>query len=198
MNPLLSKQLDWQKQNGLIPAIIQDADTLQVLMLGYMNSDALAQTLESGKVTFFSRSKNRLWTKGESSGNYLDLVAIQTDCDNDSLLISATPNGPTCHLNRQSCFEKAPVYFLNELEQRVVERKSASPETSYSKRLMDSGLDKVAQKVGEEAVETVIAACMQDDKALLNESADLLYHLIVLLQTKQLNLNQVIAVLKAR
>lgn len=198
MNSLLSSQLDWQKQTGLIPAIIQDANTLQVLMLGYMNAEALAQTLESRLVTFFSRSKNRLWTKGESSGHYLNLVSIQPDCDYDSLLIMATPHGPTCHLNRQSCFAEAPSYFLCELEQRIIERKSADPQTSYSKRLMDSGLDKVAQKVGEEAVETVIAACMQDDNALLNESADLLFHLIVLLQTKQLSLQQVIAVLKQR
>ena len=198
MNSETITALDWSKQNGLIPAIIQDAETLQVLMLGYMNSEALARTLESGQVTFFSRSKNRLWTKGESSGHFLSLVSIQTDCDSDSLLIMATPNGPTCHLNRQSCFADAPAYFLCELEQRIIERKSADPQTSYSKRLMDSGLAKVAQKVGEEAVETVIAACIQDDKALLNESADLLYHLIVLLQTKQLSLQQVIAVLKNR
>ncbi|MBP6300245.1 MAG: bifunctional phosphoribosyl-AMP cyclohydrolase/phosphoribosyl-ATP diphosphatase HisIE [Arenimonas sp.] len=198
MNSETIKTLDWSKQNGLIPAIIQDAETLQVLMLGYMNSEALALTLESGQVTFFSRSKNRLWTKGESSGHFLSVVSIQTDCDSDSLLIMATPNGPTCHLNRQSCFADAPAYFLCELEQRIIERKSADPQTSYSKRLMDSGLAKVAQKVGEEAVETVIAACIQDDKALLNESADLLYHLIVLLQTKQLSLQQVIAVLKNR
>ena len=198
MNSETIKTLDWSKQNGLIPAIIQDAETLQVLMLGYMNSEALALTLESGQVTFFSRSKNRLWTKGESSGHFLSVVSIQTDCDSDSLLIMATPNGPTCHLNRQSCFADAPAYFLCELEQRIIERKSANPQTSYSKRLMDSGLAKVAQKVGEEAVETVIAACIQDDKALLNESADLLYHLIVLLQTKQLSLQQVIAVLKNR
>lgn len=198
MNSETIKTLDWSKQNGLIPAIIQDAETLQVLMLGYMNSEALALTLESGQVTFFSRSKNRLWTKGESSGHFLSVVSIQTDCDSDSLLIMATPNGPTCHLNRQSCFADAPAYFLCELEQRIIERKSADPQTSYSKRLMDSGLAKVAQKVGEEAVETVIAACIQDDKALLSESADLLYHLIVLLQTKQLSLQQVIAVLKNR
>jgi phosphoribosyl-ATP pyrophosphohydrolase/phosphoribosyl-AMP cyclohydrolase len=190
--------LDWNKQNGLIPAIIQDTESMQVLMLGYMNAESLAQTLESKRVTFFSRTKNRLWTKGESSGNFLQVVSIQTDCDSDSLLIMATPNGPTCHLNRQSCFADAPVYFLCELEQRIVDRKSANPESSYSKRLMDSGLAKVAQKVGEEAVETVIAACIQDESALLNESADLLYHLIVLLQTKQLNLQQVIAVLKKR
>lgn len=198
MTSAILPRLDWKKQNGLIPAIIQDAESMQVLMLGYMNAESLAQTLETNQVTFFSRSKNRLWTKGESSGNFLQVVSIQTDCDSDSLLIMATPNGPTCHLNRQSCFADAPTYFLCELEQRIIERKSADPQTSYSKRLMDSGLAKVAQKVGEEAVETVIAACMQDDTALLNESADLLYHLIVLLQTKQLSLQQVIAVLKNR
>lgn len=198
MTPEKFSQLDWVKQNGLIPAIIQDADNLQVLMLGYMNAESLAQTLASGHVTFFSRSKNRLWVKGESSGHCLQVVSIQTDCDNDSLLIMATPKGPTCHLNRPSCFSEAPAYFLCELEQRIVDRKTALPESSYSKRLMDSGLAKVAQKVGEEAVETVIAACIQDESALLNESADLLYHLIVLLQTKQLSLQQVIAVLKNR
>ncbi len=198
MTPEKFSQLDWVKQNGLIPAIVQDSENLQVLMLGYMNAESLAETLESGHVTFFSRSKNRLWVKGESSGHFLQVVSIQTDCDHDSLLIMATPKGPTCHLNRPSCFAEAPAYFLCELEQRIIDRKTANPESSYSKRLMDSGLAKVAQKVGEEAVETVIAACIQDESALLNESADLLYHLIVLLQTKQLSLQQVIAVLKNR
>ena len=190
--------LDWNKQNGLLPAIVQDADGLQILMLGYMDQAALAQTLASRRVTFFSRSKQRLWVKGESSGNYLDLVSVQSDCDNDSLLILAKPQGPTCHLQRSSCFADAPTYFLEELQARIHARKSADPATSYSKRLMDSGLAKVAQKVGEEAVETVIAACIQDEKALLNESADLLYHLIVLLQSKDIALKQVIDVLKLR
>ncbi len=198
MNPDALQKLDWQKQGGLLPAIVQDADTLQVLMLGYMNADALAQTQQSGKVTFFSRSKNRLWTKGESSGHFLDLVSIESDCDNDSLLIQAKPHGPTCHLQRASCFEKAPVYFLNELEARIAQRKHADPNTSYSKRMMDSGVHKVAQKVGEEAVETVIAALVQDEQALLNESADLLYHLLVLLQTKDVALSRVLDVLKQR
>jgi phosphoribosyl-ATP pyrophosphohydrolase/phosphoribosyl-AMP cyclohydrolase len=190
--------LDWQKQDGLIPAIVQDADSLRILMLGYMNPEALTQTIRDGRVTFFSRSKNRLWTKGESSGNFLELVSLETDCDNDSLLIQAKPNGPTCHLQRASCFEKAPLHFLDELEGRIAQRKHADPNTSYSKRLMDSGLDKVAQKVGEEAVETVIAALVQDERALLNESADLLYHLLVLLQTKDIALSQVIEVLRQR
>lgn len=198
MNHDALQKLDWQKQNGLIPAIVQDADSLQILMLGYMDEAALAQTLLSRKVTFFSRSKNRLWTKGESSGHFLDLVSIESDCDNDSLLVQARPNGPTCHLQRASCFENAPVYFLSELEARIAQRKQADPNTSYSKRLMDSGLHKVAQKVGEEAVETVIAALVQDEQALLNESADLLYHLLVLLQTKDVPLQRVLDVLKQR
>ncbi len=198
MNIESLSSLDWQKQDGLIPAIVQDADTLQILMLGYMSQEALAQTLQIGKVTFFSRSKNRLWTKGESSGNFLEVVSIETDCDNDSLLIQAKPNGPTCHLQRASCFENAPLYFLNELENRIAQRKHTDPNSSYSKRLMDSGLAKVAQKVGEEAVETVIAALVENEQALLNESADLLYHLLVLLQTKDIALSRVLDVLKQR
>ncbi len=198
MNIESLSSLDWQKQDGLIPAIVQDADTLQILMLGYMSQEALAQTLQIGKVTFFSRSKNRLWTKGESSGHFLDVVSIEADCDNDSLLIQAKPNGPTCHLQRASCFEKAPKYFLTELENRIAQRKHADPSSSYSKRLMDSGLAKVAQKVGEEAVETVIAALVENEQALLNESADLLYHLLVLLQTKDIALSRVLDVLKQR
>lgn len=198
MNIESLSSLDWQKQDGLIPAIVQDADSLQILMLGYMNQEALVQTLQIGKVTFFSRSKNRLWTKGESSGHFLDVVSIEADCDNDSLLIQAKPNGPTCHLQRASCFENAPQHFLTELEKRIVQRKQADPNSSYSKRLMDSGLAKVAQKVGEEAVETVIAALVEDEQALLNESADLLYHLLVLLQTKDTALSRVLDVLKQR
>lgn len=198
MNTDSLAKLDWQKQGGLIPVIVQDADTLQILMLGYMNQEALTQSLQLGKVTFFSRSKNRLWTKGESSGHFLDVVSIEADCDNDSLLIQAKPNGPTCHLQRASCFENAPQYFLNELENRIAQRKLADPNSSYSKRLMDSGLAKVAQKVGEEAVETVIAALVEDEQALLNESADLLYHLLVLLQTKDIALSRVVDVLKRR
>lgn len=198
MTSLRPDQLDWTKQNGLLPAIVQDADTGQVLMLGYMNTDALAETLRSRKVTFFSRSRNRLWTKGESSGHVLSLESIEADCDNDSLLVQARPQGPTCHLQRDSCFPAAPRYFLAELERRIAARRTADPQASYSRRLMDKGLPKVAQKVGEEAVETVIAALAEDKTALCNESADLLYHLLVLLQCRDVTLAEVIDVLKQR
>lgn len=198
MTSLRPDQLDWTKQNGLLPAIVQDADTGQVLMLGYMNADALAETLRSRKVTFFSRSRNRLWTKGESSGHALSLESIEADCDNDSLLVQARPQGPTCHLQRDSCFPAAPRYFLAELERRIAVRRTADPQASYSRRLMDKGLPKVAQKVGEEAVETVIAALAEDKNALCNESADLLYHLLVLLQCRDVALAEVIDVLKQR
>lgn len=198
MTSLRPDQLDWTKQNGLLPAIVQDADTGQVLMLGYMNADALAETLRSRKVTFFSRSRNRLWTKGESSGHVLSLESIEADCDNDSLLVQARPQGPTCHLQRDSCFPAAPRYFLAELERRIAVRRTADPQASYSRRLMDKGLPKVAQKVGEEAVETVIAALAEDKNALCNESADLLYHLLVLLQCRDVALAEVIDVLKQR
>jgi phosphoribosyl-ATP pyrophosphohydrolase/phosphoribosyl-AMP cyclohydrolase len=198
MTSLRPDQLDWTKQNGLLPAIVQDADTGQVLMLGYMNADALAETLRSRKVTFFSRSRNRLWTKGESSGHVLSLESIEADCDNDSLLVQARPQGQTCHLQRDSCFPAAPRYFLAELERRIAARRTADPQASYSRRLMDKGLPKVAQKVGEEAVETVIAALAEDKTALCNESADLLYHLLVLLQCRDVALAEVIDVLKQR
>lgn len=198
MNTARFEHLDWNKQNGLLPAIVQDADTGQVLMLGYMNADALAETLRSRKVTFFSRSRNRLWTKGESSGHVLSLESIEADCDNDSLLVQARPQGPTCHLQRDSCFPAAPRYFLAELERRIAVRRTADPQASYSRRLMDKGLPKVAQKVGEEAVETVIAALAEDKTALCNESADLLYHLLVLLQCRDVALAEVIDVLKQR
>lgn len=198
MTSLRPDQLDWTKQNGLLPAIVQDADTGQVLMLGYMNTDALAETLRSRKVTFFSRSRNRLWTKGESSGHVLSLESIEADCDNDSLLVQARSQGPTCHLQRDSCFPAAPRYFLAELERRIAARRTADPQASYSRRLMDKGLPKVAQKVGEEAVETVIAALAEDKNALCNESADLLYHLLVLLQCRDVALAEVIDVLKQR
>jgi len=190
--------LAWAKQGGLLPTIVQDADSLQVLMLGYMNAEALATTLASGRVTFFSRSKNRLWTKGESSGHFLALVSLEADCDNDTLLVQARPNGDTCHLNRPSCFPQAPKHFLNTLEDRICERLAADPGESYTRRMLDKGLPKVAQKVGEEAVETVIAALAEDESALLNESADLLYHLLLLLRAKNVGLQQVIDVLKSR
>jgi phosphoribosyl-AMP cyclohydrolase / phosphoribosyl-ATP pyrophosphohydrolase len=198
MNTEQIERLAWDKQAGLLPAIVQDAVNQQVLMLGYMNREALEATLRTGHVTFFSRSKNRLWMKGESSGNVLRLISIEADCDGDSLLIQAEPAGDACHLQRPSCFAEAPAHFLSVLENRIQERKNADPDASYSRRLMNQGLPKVAQKVGEEAVETVIAALAEDKNALLNESADLLYHLLLLLAVKDVRLDEVLAVLKQR
>lgn len=198
MTPEQIDQLDWDKQGGLLPAIVQDADSRQVLMLGYMDRAALRATLDSGKVTFFSRSKQRLWMKGEQSGHVLALVRLETDCDRDSLLVQARPHGPTCHLQRASCFADAPADFLAVLERRIEARLAADPAGSYTRRLLDKGLPKVAQKVGEEAVETVIAALAEDDTALRNESADLLYHLLVLLRAKDMPLAQVIDTLRSR
>lgn len=198
MTPEQIEQLDWQKQDGLLPAIIQDADSRQVLMLGYMDRAALRATLDSGKVTFFSRSRQRLWMKGEQSGHVLELVRLETDCDRDSLLVQARPHGPTCHLQRASCFPDAPSDFLAALERRIEARLAADPAESYTRRLLDRGLPKVAQKVGEEAVETVIAALAEDETALRNESADLLYHLLVLLRAKDVRLSQVIDTLRSR
>ena len=190
--------LDWNKGDGLLPVIVQDAATLRVLMLGYMNREALQATLASGRVTFFSRSKQRLWTKGESSGHVLELVSVEADCDDDTLLVLAHPHGPTCHLQRASCFADAPADFLAVLERRIEARLAADPAESYTRRLLDKGLPNVAQKVGEEAVETVIAALAEDDTALRNESADLLYHLLVLLRAKDMPLAQVIDTLRSR
>lgn len=198
MTPEQIDQLDWDKQGGLLPAIVQDADSRQVLMLGYMDRAALRATLDNGKVTFFSRSKQRLWMKGEQSGHVLALVRLETDCDRDSLLVQARPYGPTCHLQRASCFLDAPADFLAVLERRIEARLAADPAGSYTRRLLDKGLPKVAQKVGEEAVETVIAALAEDDTALRNESADLLYHLLVLLRAKDMPLAQVIDTLRSR
>lgn len=194
-------QLAWEKMEQLIPAIVQDAHSGRVLMQGYMNQEALAKTIDSGKVTFFSRSKQRLWMKGESSGNTLDLVDISADCDQDSLLILATPNGPTCHTGASTCWfnsEPPAMTFVAELEQTLAERKEADPSTSYTAELYSKGIKRIAQKVGEEGVETALAAVVKDMDELKNESADLLYHLIVLLQASDLSLNDAIDVLKAR
>ena len=180
--------LDWQRSGGLLPTVVQDADTLRVLMLGYMNAEALQATLESGRVTFFSRSRQRLWTKGEGSGHFLDLVDIRADCDGDTLLVLARPHGPTCHLGRASCFPESPADFLAELDALVALRERQRPAGSYTTELFDAGTRRIAQKVGEEAVETALAAVAQDDAALLGESADLLYHLIVLLRARGLSL----------
>jgi len=190
--------LDWGKGDGLLPVIVQDADNLRVLMLGYMNSDALAATRASGQVTFYSRSKQRLWTKGESSGHFLEVVSIDADCDADTLLILAHPRGPTCHLGRDSCFEQAPANFLGSLDALVATRERERPVGSYTTTLFDKGTRSIAQKVGEEGVETALAAVAQGDEELLGESADLLYHLLVLLRARGLGLRDVLGVLEAR
>jgi phosphoribosyl-ATP pyrophosphohydrolase/phosphoribosyl-AMP cyclohydrolase len=190
--------LDWSKQDGLLPAIIQDAENGRVLMLGYMNREALEATRVSGRVTFFSRSRQRLWTKGESSGNFLRLVSIEADCDSDSLLVQALPNGPTCHLQRASCFASAPANFLAELDQLIAGRERERPQGSYTTKLFDSGLRRIAQKVGEEGVETSLAAVVEDDNALLGEAADLVYHLLVLLRARGLSLADAMRVLQQR
>ena len=190
--------LAWDKQGGLLPAIVQDADTLRVLMLGYMSREALQATLDSGNVTFFSRSKQRLWMKGETSGDVLDLVHIETDCDNDTLLVQARPQGPTCHLQRASCFPNAPADTLAALDALVAARERERPQGSYTTRLFEGGVRRIAQKVGEEGVETALAGVVQDDEALLGEAADLLFHLIVLLRARGLSLDDAKRVLEAR
>ncbi|MFC4728837.1 bifunctional phosphoribosyl-AMP cyclohydrolase/phosphoribosyl-ATP diphosphatase HisIE [Coralloluteibacterium thermophilus] len=193
------ERLDWGKApDGLLPAIVQDADTLRVLMLGYMNAEALAATRASGRVTFYSRGRQRLWTKGETSGHVLDLVSIDADCDRDTLLVLARPHGPTCHLGRASCFPDAPADFLAELDALVARRERERPEASYTTRLFEDGLRRIAQKVGEEGVETALAGVAQDDTALLGEAADLVFHLTVLLRARGLSLEDVRTVLRAR
>lgn len=192
------ESLDWQKQGGLLPCVVQDADTQQVLMLGYMTREALQATRDSGHVTFFSRSRQRLWTKGESSGNILDLVAIEADCDADTLLVQARPRGPICHLGRDSCFPDAPAAFLSGLDTLLAKRERERPSGSYTTQLFEAGVHRIAQKVGEEGVETALAAVAQDDAALLGESADLLYHLLVLLRARGLSLADVVRVLEER
>lgn len=190
--------LDWEKGDGLLPVIVQDANNLRVLMLGYMNSEALAATRDTGFVTFYSRSKQRLWKKGESSGHVLELVSIRADCDNDTLLVLAHPRGPTCHLQRDSCFPHAPSSFLADLDGLVRQRETDRPSGSYTTRLFDEGIRRIAQKVGEEGVETALAAVVQDDAAVLGESADLLFHLTVLLRARGLSLQDAVAVLQDR
>lgn len=191
--------IDFNKSNGLVPVIIQNNTTLQVLMLGYMNEEAFLKTKKENKVTFFSRSKNRLWTKGEESGNFLEVNDIQIDCDNDTILIKATPKGPTCHKGTTSCFaEETPKGFLYELERIVSERIDTDNETSYTNKLYKRGINKVAQKVGEEAVELVIEAKDDNDDLFKNEAADLFYHIVILLKAKGFTLNEIEAVLKER
>jgi phosphoribosyl-ATP pyrophosphohydrolase/phosphoribosyl-AMP cyclohydrolase len=186
--------------DGLVPAIVQDEDTLRVLMLGFMNEAALAETRASGKVTFYSRSKKRLWTKGEESGHFLLAGDIRVDCDQDTLLVKARPQGPTCHTGADTCWgeDNKPGDFLSYLESIIASRKTAAPETSYTAKLLSRGINKVAQKVGEEAVELVIEAKDNDKTLFMGEAADLLFHYMVLLQAKGYTLAEVIEVLKER
>lgn len=191
--------IDFNKNNGLVPVIIQNANTLQVLMLGYMNEEAFEKTQKEKKVTFFSRSKNRLWTKGEESGNFLFVKDIQIDCDNDTLLIKAIPKGPTCHKGTTSCFaEETSKGFVYELEQTIYQRIEEKTENSYTYRLFEKGINKMAQKVGEEAVELVIEAKDNDDNLFVNEAADLLYHYLILLKAKGFRFSDIEKTLKIR
>ena len=190
--------LAWDKQDGLLPAIVQDAATLRVLMLGYMSRESLAASLASGWVTFYSRSRQALWTKGETSGHRLALVALQADCDRDTLLVQARPAGPTCHTGTDSCFPDAPGDPLAELDAVVEARRTATADASYTRRLFDAGIARIAQKVGEEGVETALAAVTADDAALRGEAADLAYHLLVLLRARGMGLEDVRAQLRRR
>ncbi len=198
--------MDFKKLNGLIPAIIQDASTDTVLMLGFMNAEALEKTREEGKVTFFSRTKNRLWTKGEESGNFLNVVEIFEDCDQDTLLIKVNPVGPVCHTGSDTCFneknkaslDSEGISFISQLQQLIHTRKEEMPKGSYTTSLFEAGINKIAQKVGEEAVELVIEAKDNNDELFLNEAADLLYHLLVLLTAKGKDIAEVSAVLEKR
>ena len=196
-------KIDFTKNtDNLIPAIIQDNETKNVLMLGYMDQEAIDKTLETKKVTFFSRSKNRLWTKGEESGNFLELVSIKNDCDNDTLLIQVNPVGPTCHTGLDTCWQESNNQnfgYISKLETTIKERKeNADADTSYVASLFAKGINKIAQKVGEEAVEVVIEAKDNNDDLFLSESADLLFHYLILLQAKGFQLNDVVEVLKTR
>jgi len=196
--------LQWQKMDGLIPAIVQDAFDGRVLMQAYMNPEALTCSLEIGKVTFWSRSREELWTKGETSGNTLQLVAIHADCDNDCLLVLAIPTGPACHRNTDTCFDgdknkvMPELAFLSGLERLIAQREAERPEGSYTTKLFEAGVKRIAQKVGEEGVETALAAVTGDREELVNESADLLYHLLVLLRANGLGLSDVTTVLSSR
>lgn len=188
-------KIDFEKCGGLVPAIIQDAQTKNVLMLGYMNQEALDKTLETKKVTFWSRSRNCLWTKGETSGNFLHMVDIKIDCDNDTLLVEANPDGPTCHTGTDTCWgevnEQNPLLFLTELQDFINRRHDEMPEGSYTTKLFKDGINKIAQKVGEEALETVIEATNGTSEHLVYEASDLLYHLVVMLASKGLRIEQV-------
>ena len=194
-------QPDFDKTDGLVPAIIQDSYTQKVLMLGFMNKEAYEKTLETGKVTFYSRTKQRLWTKGETSGNFLEVVSVKNDCDNDTLLIQVHPTGPVCHTGTDTCWgekNEQDIMFLKELQDFIDKRHEEMPEKSYTTSLFKSGVNKMAQKVGEEAVETIIEACNGTDERLIYEGADLLYHLIVLLTSKGYRIEDLARELKER
>ena len=191
--------IDFNKGDGLVPVIIQNAQTMQVLMLGYMNKEAFDQTIETKKVTFYSRSKKRLWMKGESSGSILSVIDIKMDCDHDSLLIFVNPKGPTCHTGSTSCFkEETSKGFIYELEKTINDRINSKDSKSYTNELYQKGINKIAQKVGEEAVELVIEAKDSNDELFKNEAADLLYHLLILLKAKDQSFSSIERVLKSR
>lgn len=198
---LKKMNIDFDKSGGLVPAVIQDEKTSRVLMVGFMNEEALAKTEKEGKVTFYSRTRQRLWTKGETSGNFLLVKEILQDCDQDTLLIKANPTGPVCHTGADTCFfeeNKPNVLFLAYLQSVIAERKNSSSDKSYTKSLFEKGINKIAQKVGEEAVETVIEAKDENDELFKNEVADLLYHLLVLLEAKNFHIDDIMAVLAER
>lgn len=204
MNAEQIAALDWGKNDGLLPAIVQDASTAKVLMLGYMNREALQETLRSKKVTFYSRGKQRLWTKGETSGHVLQLVDVLQDCDRDTLLVLADPVGPTCHTGTISCFgdkdftAAESLAFVTQLEDVIEQRIAERPDGSYTAKIWAQGITRMAQKVGEEGVEVALAAATQDDKRLISESADLLFHLALLLKSRHLSLEEVVAELRQR
>lgn len=195
-------QIDFKKLDGLVPAVVQDSQTMKVLMVGFMNEEAVAKTQEIGKVTFFSRTKNRLWTKGEESGNFLNVVSILIDCDDDTLLIKAKPVGPVCHTGADTCFDevnpKGDVQFLSYLQDFIDKRKAEMPEGSYTTSLFTKGTRKITQKVGEEAVETIIGAMANDDENFIYEAGDLIYHLIVLLTHKGYRIEDIVRELQKR
>jgi phosphoribosyl-ATP pyrophosphohydrolase/phosphoribosyl-AMP cyclohydrolase len=194
-------ELDWDKGNGLLPAIIQDADNLRVLMLGYMNAESLQQTLDTKRVTFFSRSKQSLWVKGETSGHFLDFVSFEIDCDKDTILIKVHPQGPTCHTGTQTCFNDEdgdPVLFLKQLSTLIKQRNQDRPKDSYTTTLFEEGKSRIAQKVGEEGVELALAHMKDDKDEILNESADLLFHMIALLEDAGLDFTDACKILENR
>jgi len=196
------EKINFEKLQGLVPAVVQDISTMKVLMVGFMNKEATEKTIESGKVTFFSRTKNRLWTKGEESGNFLNVVSVLIDCDEDTLLIKADPVGPVCHTGTDTCFDEKnkadDIQFLAYLQDFIDKRKKEMPESSYTTSLFEEGTRKITQKVGEEAVETIIGAMANDDENFIYEAGDLMYHLIVLLTHKGYRIEDIVSELKKR